>query len=250
MANNDIVQTWGVANRGLPGVTADGAQGAVRIGRRGEVIVQQLTGSKMHALADQGSYFVATNATPGTALSGIAAADGLDDLEALIFLRHGTSATKRLYLDYILLQVAAAGTNGTNFAFAMKGDKNTSRYASGGTAITPRNPNMADSTTSEIDRLQVGAVVPTAATNEARLLHHGLLRTVIKVIGDKYLFTFGNSSPAAVSGIPLEGTTQANVCVPCPPVILGAGDTFLLHEFAASQTVAATYQFAMGWWEI
>ena len=79
----------------------------------------------MHALCDQGSYFVATNATPGTALSGIAAADGLDDLEALIFLRHGTSATKRLYLDYILLQVAAAGTNGTNFAVAMKGDETT-----------------------------------------------------------------------------------------------------------------------------
>jgi len=248
---NDITNKliWGLGSRGLPSpISGDTVYNPVHTSRYGEVVTQGLMGSKLHALADEGSYFVATNATPGTAIAGIAAADGLDDLEALIFLRNGASNDKRIYLDYILLQVAAAGTNGTNFAFAMKGDKGNSRFASGGTAITPVNPNMASSRTSGIDRLQFGAVVPTAATSEARLLHHGLVRTVIKVIGDKYLFKFGDASPGVLSGIPLEGTTQANVNIPCPPVVLDPGDTFLLHEFAASQTVAAQYQFAMGFW--
>lgn len=228
--------------------SGDGVFTHIRANRYGDIMTSPITGSKLHPLADEGSYFVATNPTPGTAISGIAAADGLDDTEALIFLRNGASNDKRLYLHYILLQVAAAGTNGTNFAFAMKGDKGTSRYSSGGSSITPVNPNMASARTSGIDRLQFGAVVPTAATSEARLLHHGLLRTVIKVVGDKYLFTFGDSVPPPVTGIPLEGTTQASINVPCPPVILDAGDTFLFHEFSTSQTVAAQYQFSMGFW--
>jgi hypothetical protein len=239
-------QNFGLANRALPSPILDTTSGIMRISRYGETEVQAVTGSLLHGLADEGSYFVATNPTPGTAIGGIAAADGLDDLEALIFLRNGSSNDKRIYLHYILLQVAAAGTNGTNFAFAMKGDKGNSRFASGGSSITPVNVNMASSRTSGIDRLQFGAVVPTAATSEARLLHHGLVRTVIKVIGDKYLFTFGGSTPPQISGIPLEGTTQANINIPCPPVVLDPGDSFLFHEFAASQTVAATYQFSMG----
>lgn len=249
MANNDLVFPYGTAARTLPSATDSGTS-AQRHFRYGEQYTLPLMGSRLHPLADQGTYFVATNATPGTAIAGIAAADGLDDLEALIFLRQGASSSKRLYLDFITLQVAAAGTNGTNFSLAIKGDKGTSRYASGGTAITPKNVNMASATATEIDRLQFGAVVPTAATSEARLLWHGMQRTVIKVIGDKYTLTFGNSSPAPASGIPLEGTLQASVQINCPPVILGAGDTFLLHEYSASQSVAAQYQFTMGWWEI
>lgn len=240
---------FGLGNRGLPApVSGDNVFGPVRTSRYGELFTQGLLGSKIQALCSEGSYFVATNPTPGTAIGGIAAADGLDDLEALIFLRNGAANDKRICLDFILLQVAAAGTNGTNFAFAMKGDKGNSRFASGGSSIVPVNPNMASTRTSGIDRLQFGAVVPTAATSEVRLLNHGLIRTVIKVIGDKYLFKFGDASPGVLSGIPLEGTTQANINVPCPPVELDPGDTFLFHEFAASQTVAATYQFVIGFY--
>ncbi len=237
------------ANRALPTpVSGDGIDIRMRSDRYGGAITTPLTGSLLTALAEEGSYFQITNPTPGTAIAGIAAADGLDDLEALLFLRNSLSNDKRFHLHYILLQVAAAGTNGTNFAFAMKGDKGTSRFASGGSSLTPVNMNMGSSRTTGIDRCQFGAVVTTAATSEARLLHHGLVRTVIKVIGDKYLFTFGASSPPTVSGIPLEGTTQANINIPCPPVVLDPGDTFLLHEFATSQTVAAQYQFSMGFW--
>lgn len=239
---------WGLANRGIPPAIGDNTYGPARVSRYGELVTQGLAGSKMHALAAEGSYFIVTNPTPGTAIAGIAAADGLDDLEALVFLRNGASNDKQIHLDFLLLQVAAAGTNGTNFAFAMKGDKGNSRYASGGSSLTPVNPNMGSTRTSGIDKFYFGAVVPTAATSEARLLNHGLLRTVIKVVGDKYLFKFGDSAPGVVSGIPLEGTTQANINVPCPAVILDPGDTFLFHEFAASQTVAAQYQFACGFW--
>ncbi len=245
----DIISVWGLTNRALPTSTVDNAYGPLRSTQRGELVTQSLWGTRQHGLADEGTMFVATNPTPGTAIAGITAADGLDDLEALLFLRHGASSTKRLYLLDIELQTAAAGTNGTNFAYAMKIDKGTSRFASGGSSITPKNPNAASAATTEIDRLQFGAVVPTAATSEVRLIDHGLLRTVIKVIGDKYRFVFGDSSPGPSSGIAIEGTTQAAINIACPPVVLGPGDSFLLHEFAASQTVAASYQFKARWVE-
>ncbi len=217
--------------------------------RYGDGLVQSLWGSRLHGLAEEGSMFVATNPTPGTAIAGVAAADGLDDTEALVYLRMGASSSKRLYLLSLELQVAAAGANGTNFAYAIKGDKGNGRYASGGSSITPKNVNMADATATEIDRFQFGAVVPIAATSEARLLDHGLVQTVIKVVGSKYRFVFGDSSPATPSGIPLEGTTQHAQIINCPPVILGPGDTFLFHEFAASQSGAAQYQFKALWIE-
>jgi hypothetical protein len=249
MIMTDTVFIRGVANRDLPALRSEGEATDVRLSRRGELISHSLWGSRLHGLANEGSLFVATNPTPGTAIAGIAAATTLDDLAALIFLRLSSSSTKRLYLLDLELQVAAAGASGTNWAYAINGDKNTSRYASGGSAITPRNANMASSVATEIDRLQFGAVVCTAASSEKRLLDHGLVQTVIKVVGSKYRFVFGDSSTGTASGIPLEGTTQHSQVIHCPPVVLGAGDSFVFHEFAASQSGAASYQFKMRWIE-
>lgn len=237
------------ANRTLPTpVSGDGIDIRMRSDRYGGAITSPLTGAKMHGLADEGSYFVAVNTTPGTGIAGIAAATAFADTAALIFLRNSASADKRIYLNELVLSPTAAGTNGTNFNFVMRGDKGASRYTSGGSSITPANPNMGSSRTSGIDALKFGALVCTAATSEARTLHQAPLRTVIKVIGDKYRFTFGDSSPGPISGIPLEGTLQASINIPCPPVILDPGDTFLFHEFAASQSVGASYEFFMSFW--
>jgi hypothetical protein len=51
------------------------------------------------------------------------------------------------------------------------------------------------------------------------------------------------------TGMVMEGTAQACIHIQCPPVVLGPNTTFLLHEIAASQSVAATYEFSMGWHE-
>jgi len=250
MADPEHVLPRALANRALPAPTSgDNVYGPERSTRYGELITAPLAGSKLYGVADEGSYFVATNPTPLTGIAGIAAADGLDDLEALMFLRNGASNDKRIYLDYIALDViTGVGTNGTNVNFAFKGDKGNTRYASGGSTITPVNTNMGSSRTPGHDTLKFGAVVCTAATSEARLLHHARLRTVIKVLGDKYLFTFGRSEPGTISGIALEGTAQASIQISCPPIVLDPGDSVLMHEFASSQSVAATYQFSMGFW--
>lgn len=213
-----------------------------------EGYVQSMLGGKLTPLADEGTYFTATNATLGTAITGTAAPTAFSATVALMSMYNSASAgsKKRIYPDWLLLSPKAAGTNGTNFSFAMSGDT-VNRYSSGGTAITPVNPNM-DSSTASVATMYVGALTATAASTSVRRLAHGILRTVIKVIGDQYLFVFGDGAPR-LAGIPLEGTTQAALIIPCPPVVIGPGQSWLFHEIAASQSVAATYEFSMGWWE-
>lgn len=245
----DIFYNWGLTKRGLPEAIVDGQYQAARLGRRGEAYTQGLVGSKLHPLADEGSYFTATNATLGTAITGTAAPTAFSATVALmtLFNNNAVSTGKRIYLDYITLEPKAAGTNGTNFLVAMNLD-NIQRYASGGTAITPVNPNSDDSNTSSAT-LTVGALTAAAASSSSnRRVWHGSVRTVIKVVGDKYTFVFGASAPPSI-GMVMEGTAQAHIITQCPPVVIGPQHTFLLHEIAASQSVAATWEFSMGWWE-
>lgn len=241
---------WAETHRDLPGTAyGEGVAVPLRGSRRGELYTSQIAPGKLHALSDEGSYFVATNPTVGTGIAGIAASDGFDDLETFLFLRNteSNSTGKRLFLDYILMRVTAVGTGGTNFSFAMKLDKGNNRFTSGGSAITPVSPNM-DSVAAAIATVRAGAVVTAAASADARLVASGLLRSVIKVVGDAYLFDFGAAAKAMSSHI-VAGTAIANVVVPCPPVVVGPNQMFLLHEFAASQTVGASYTFEVGWWE-
>lgn len=249
MANYDFVNAQGQANRELPGAQSNNTLQPYRTSRYMEPYVQAVSGSKTYPLADEGSYFVATNATLGTALSGTAAPTAYSATVALMTMFNTVSSSaalgKSIYLDFIEIQVRAAGTNGTNFQYAMVLDQGN-RFASGGTAITPVSPNSISAATS-LATLNFGAITASAAS-AARRVKHGQIRSVIKVIGDVYTFTFGQSN-ASMSGMVLEGTAQAHVPIHCPPVVIGPNTTFLLSEIAASQSVAATYEFSMGWWE-
>lgn len=245
MANNDNVFPYGYSGA-FPTATPSGAV-APRNSPYGERHVTLAAGGKLDQAAIDGTYFTATNATLGTALTGTAAPTAFSATVALMSL-YNSAATggKSIILDWLLLSPKAAGTNGTNFSFAMSGDRGN-RYSSGGTAITPVNTNMLSDNTS-VATMYVGAITATAASSSVRRLAHGIARTVIKVVGDQYLFRFGDASPT-LAGIPLEGTTQAALTIPCPPVVIGPGCSWLFHELAASQSVAATWEFQMGWRE-
>lgn len=249
MSNGDNVTNSLVPNRDLPPQGQPTSPYVQRSTLYGDASVQSLIGSRLLALADEGSYFVATNPTPGTPIAGKAAPTTLADTAALISFFNGNPASskKRMYLDFILLMVTAAGTSSTNFNLAVKGDTGNDRYTSGGSVITPVNPNM-DSAAAAAVKMRFGDLTIAAATPSARLLHRIIARTVIKVIGDLYLLTFGDSSPAA-PGMPLEGTLQLERHIHCPPVIVGPQGSLLVHEFAAAQAAAASYEFVAGWWE-
>lgn len=239
---------FGTVKRTLPATSSDGGTAQPRTSNRGELMVAPISKARC-ALADEGSYFVATNPTPGTGVAGIAAADGLDDTEAFIVLRNNNTVAsgKRIYLDRLKLRATVAGTNGTNIAWASKIDEGD-RYTSGGSAITPVNCNLEDGETTGAE-MYAGALVTTAASSAVRLIDFGTLRTVIVVAGDEYVFDFGGDAVSQPAGLATAGTAQLNKVIPHAPVVLTPGDTFWFSPFAASQTVASQFEFQLSWWE-
>src|ERR1700733_12455282 len=107
MANLGIssILHWALANRVLPAPAAgDNVNQPVRSSRYGELIAQLLQGSRLTMLADEGSYFVATNPTPGTAIAGAAAPTAFSETVGLLSIFNGNQVAnnaKQIYLDFI-----------------------------------------------------------------------------------------------------------------------------------------------------
>jgi len=250
MANNDIIFARGLTGRGLPGKQADNIYNDLRLSRYGELQTQALLGSKLYPLADEGQYFVARNPTAGTGIADAAAQTSISDTAPVAFMHNNDAlGGKRIYLDFMRLEVTAAGTAGTNLRAAFKVDSGNTRYTSGGTALTVVNPNMDSGSVSVVDQLFFGAITAAAATGSVRQVYQALCRTVIPVVGDVYLFTFGSSSSPATSGMVLEGTAQLERHIMCPPIVIGPQQQLTFHEFSASQSAAKSFEITMGWWE-
>jgi hypothetical protein len=238
----------GAVCRDLPGITQDNSKTAPRLGRRGEAYTTALLGSKLYPLADEGSYFLASNPTIGTGIAGIAASTSYDAAEHLFWLRN-ISTSKRLYLDYIEITCTAAGAAGTTAGFTVTTDRGNSRRGTGGSDITSvYNVNRASSETAEVS-CAFGALATSAASTAVQAVFNGLVRNVIKVVGDTYRFSFGDTGVTwQCAGASLNGTTSAAITVPCAPVVLGEGDQVLLSDWGASQSGASSYEFKAGFW--
>ena len=198
--------------------------------------------------ADEGGYFIARNATPGTGQAGHAACTTHDTAKPFVMLQNGAEAGgMRVYLDYLKLVVTAAGTSGTlNFATHTV-DKNRTP-GSGGVALTVVNVNPQSTRSTVLSSVLAGPIVPGESNSaDARIVAHQRARTVIPVVGDVLLFNFGGA--AIPSGAVMAGTTELERVIHCPPIVLGPGDSYHLVLWRASQSGAASYEVEIGLWE-
>jgi len=243
----------GLSSRGLPSKLGNNTRGPARVDNYGNLFALPI-GNWRHALADQGSYFIAHNPTndASTTLAGHAA-PVLADADAtmtkpLVFMRNPTAASQdlRCYLDFIEIEVVTAGANGTTSNWAAQIDTGTTRVTTAGTAFTSVNPNMQSTATPSL-AVQGGVVVVGAETSSARDLGFGQIRAAIEVIGDRWTFRFGGE---ATSGSNVVAAAASRHLINLPPVVLGATDSFLLAMYAPSQSVASVYKVRCGWWEV
>ena len=229
----------------LPTLLDDGLNRPMRGSKYGEPVAQIL-GKAAYAYADEGSYFVARNPTVGTGIAGIAAADGPEGLENLLYIENG-HASKRIYLDYLRLEVTAAGTNGTTTVF-ISATSPTARYTSGGSTITPVSTNLGAGVASSAV-VRFGALVTTAVPAAGAVVGGGKLRNgVITVVGDQYTFDFGGYQ-CDMPTLILNGTAQGFVTIRHAPVVLDPGHCFTLEVYAASQSAASSFEFQLGYIE-
>lgn len=194
-------------------------------------------------LADEGSYLVALNATPGTGQAGHAAPTTMDNTKPFIMIRNkDVAGGKSIYLDRIKLHVTAPGTGGTlNYATHLL--DSGAGYTSGSVDLSPVSPN-GNLSPSSVSEIRSGPVVATANAALQRIIAHQRVRTVIPVAGDIIIFEFGQDAKA--SGMPTEGTTELERVIACPPVIIPPQSFYKLVLWRASQSAAASYEIEIG----
>lgn len=241
----------GWVSRMLPQAEQDNDPGIVRLGRFGDVWT--IGGvRKNHALADEGSYFVANNS--GTGVATAAAPTSFSDTAPMLTLFNTDSAgnqnSKRVHLDFIKLMETAAGTAGVSFRVQIKIGTGNPR-SSGGTELIPVNPNM--DVPSRASVLQA-YILPTAVAMT------GSVRTIV---GDVVCIPTQGAVIAALSTIHLNfGGVEGGVSpgplgaaqvilshVGLPPLVLGPGQGAIVNFLIAAQSAASSWTPELGWWE-
>lgn len=240
----DDVKMFGETLRGTPSPSLDGTTRQLRADANGELITRP---RDRHILCAEGNYYTLGTA-PGTGIAGHAAATTLDDTKPYVWLKCGFTAAdkKRIHLDYLKTWVTAAGTGGTDLRYGIKIDTGSDRRSSAGTLMTSTNTCLQSTNTATVTAYQ-GAVVAAAASTSVRIVSHGLVRTVINVVGDEYMFKFGGD-PAAASAMISAGTAQYKSVHHVPAISLGPNDQFLFHFFSTSQSAASSHEAEIGFW--
>lgn len=232
-------------NINKPTVSAANTDVPIRGSKYGEQLQVPLSDSRQ-ALADEGSYYVVSNQTPGTGLATTATASAVLDVSPYFMLLNNDAAGgKNVYLDYLKLICTVSGAAATSVRYTVKVDNGVGRYTSGSSLTAlPQNVNMNSSGVT-VCLAYAGPLVAAAATAAVRVLGSGAFRTGVPVIGDTYILNFGTPGIGVGSGV----ATINNVIFNHPPVIIGPQQTFLLHLWLPAQSVASNYEIEVGWWE-
>lgn len=203
-----------------------------------------LVSGKEWVLADEGSYFVARTPTPGTGIIGHAAPTTFDETKPYVLLYNGHTQ-KRIYPQFLRLHETVVSTAATRVQFTIAVDSGN-RYSSAGTALTIVNPNM-DSSNGSAASGYCGAVIATAASAARRVVDHIVFRGSIDVVEDVYEIVFGSSDGSGMGGS--RAATVQDMARLAPPVVIGPGQSLLIHQWAASQSAGPTFQVSLGYVE-
>jgi hypothetical protein len=229
-------------NRALPTAVAEGTSGTTpsRTGIYNEAYVNPLTGKELFS-ADEGSYFMALTPTPGTGIIGTVSIAAITDVSPTAVFYNG-HATKRIYPQFLNLHETVVSTSGARVQFTFYLD-NINRWTSGGTALTNGCTLSGASDTSGL-AAHVGAVV-SPAQNAKVLVDHVVFRGTIDVVEDQYEFVFGSQGGGMVTGP--QATTVQHFSATLPPICILPGHSLVMHQWAASQANAPTYEYRFGY---
>jgi hypothetical protein len=85
--------------------------------------------------------------------------------------------------------------------------------------------------------------------SSSRKVGQQIVREVIPVVQDTITLRFGSSTAQPHSGLTTAGTATNHTALQFPPVCIAPGGNCGISFIRPSQTVAATYQFELGFVE-
>lgn len=247
MSTSDTINSLLTANEQLAGYqtvgrgkTAEGQLQFPRGSAYGETVMQSLHGTKVPLLAAEGSYWTASN-VPGTPITNGIVTGFVATTPTLVLFNSNPVGGKTIYPVRFKTQKVAAGASSTDYQGQWIVDTGN-RKTSGGTVLTAASPNLAVLNTSTGAIITMGAITAPAA-NASRIIHAQKYRSVIPVASDRYSFEFGGSTPIS-SGMPLEGTLQADLVFQCAPVALPPQCSLLWYAYGTAMGTADSLDFS------
>lgn len=211
-----------------------------------------------YALADEGSFFIATNPTSGTGIATTtsvvddaltASATHAPNVPVMYIANQGQQGdvnAKSIYLRYLRMVVTAAPTSATAWSMSIRSDS-VPRYTSGGSLISPVNANLGSANNSAA-LIYFGAVVTTNLPSAAsRRLASAQIQSTIPVVKDQWVITFGDvgGSPTNV----LTASAAKNLTIPLGPVVIPPGFNIAIGMWGASCAGAPAWEFELGYVE-
>jgi hypothetical protein len=228
--------------RALPSPTLDSAAVATptRTGTYLEAYVLPISSKEMFT-ADEGSYNMALTPTPGTGVIGTASIAAITDVSPTAVF-YNSSTTKRIYPQFLNLHETVVSTSGSRVQFTFYLD-NVNRWTSGGTLLTNGNCNSGSSADTALVA-HVGGITAPAA-NAKVLIDHVVFRGTIDVVEDQFEFVFAGVGGGTGSGSRVA--TVQDFSRTLPPVCIMPGHSMVMHQWAASQANAPTYEYRFGY---
>lgn len=206
----------------------------------------------LNALLDEGSIFVATNTTVGTAIAtttsvvdaGNTGATSAQTRPVMIVYNSGSAGSPNsksiypLYLDMILSQVP---TSATRWDMGMWIEPLGSQaYTSGGSVITPVAANQAVAGASQA-LIYFGAITAAATTAGGVRVARKLVNSAIPVTLDEWVFNFGCIE--AATNILSGGASAKRITIPVPPVVIPPGYALKIGMWGTSNAAAPSWEF-------
>jgi hypothetical protein len=185
--------------------------------------------------------FHLNNPTPGTAISGHAAATTFDETKALLYMYNG--GPRDVYMLQGMLKLSNAGTGGTTIRLTGCIDTGPRTPSSGNAAANTLSKGGTSGQSGSGITAYFGAVVIPAASSGRQIVHDHQLRSVIGVVLDTYGFAYGSPGcpPLEMPQTATNGTAEVDMIVNLPAVRIPPGMLYTIHQWSASQSAA--YQF-------
>ena len=247
-----IQQIQAFASRLLPAPSPDGTVVNLRANRYGDVMAQPVI-TKKHVLADEGTYFVCTNPTPGTAIAGPIISAYSSTGPWFVFQNNNPAGAARAYLDYLKIIVTTVAASGTQAYFSVVRDQISRALTTDNTTTaTPVNVNGDSGNQSKcIFKYDATTInVAAAATPQAAVVARAATGG-IGVIGDELVLDFGATDPSPYSGLTAaQATCAARKVSVCPPVIVAPQQQIFFNMwFPSNASTGLSYEFELGFWE-
>jgi hypothetical protein len=193
-------------------------------------------------LGDSANYYIMSTPTAGTGIISNGGTTAVATTPSLVLWNGGAL---NVYLMYLRLSstVVGGGAATKNFTFYLD---QGNRYASGGTALTSRNMNMASGNASGLAGY-TGAITAAAATANQRLVCNDWFRVALAdVVGDVYEWQYGAPVGASPSS---SVATVSNFVRATAPIVIQPNNCYLMNIWSSTFTQGITWEVQIGYAE-